>query len=69
MAKWGEVTRISEMSRLTAEGEVVKFYRHSVRTAKGASITVDIDEENFTAEKAEPILKAKAEAADKILSL
>ena len=69
MAKWGEVIKISERSRLTPEGEVVKFYRHSTRTAKGASITVDISEEDFTPEKAEPILSAKAEAADKILSL
>ena len=69
MADWGTVTKIIEMSRITAAGEIVKYYRHSLTTAGGASLTVDISIEDFTAAKAEPILRARAEEADKILSL
>ena len=69
MADWGNVTKIFEMSRITPAGEIVKYYRHSITTVKGAALTVDISEADFTADKAEPILRARAEEADKILSL
>jgi len=69
VADWGKVTKIIEMSRITPAGEIVKYYRHSIMTAGGASLTVDISEADFTADRAEPILRARAEEADKILSL
>jgi len=69
MAKWGEVTRITEVSRLDPKRGIIKIYRHIIMTKGGSSLTVDIDQEDFTAEKAEPILRAKAEEADRILRL
>lgn len=69
MAEWGEVTRIVEMTRLTAEGEPEKVYRHSITSKGGVSFTVDISEEDMTLEKAEPILAEKARQVDQIKSL
>ncbi|GAI75331.1 unnamed protein product, partial [marine sediment metagenome] len=46
-----------------------RFYRHQIKTKGGVVLTVDIDEKDFTAEKAAPILLKKATEADKIKAL
>lgn len=69
MSKDYEVLKITEMVR-PGEGEgIVKFYRHTIKTKGGTILSVEIKEEDFTAEKAAPILLAKAQEADKILKL
>lgn len=69
MEKPYKVLKIDEMIRPADTGGVEKFYRHQIKTKGGIVLTVDIDEKNFTAEKAAPILLKKAEEADKILAL
>lgn len=64
-----KVLKIDEMVRMKPEGGIEKFYRHQIKTRGGTVLTVDIDEEDFTPEKAEPILARKATEADKIKSL
>lgn len=64
-----KVLSIDEMVRPGEVGGIEKFYRHRIKTKGGVILTVDIDKENFTAEKAAPILLKKAEEADKILKL
>lgn len=64
-----KVLKIDEMTRIAELGGVERFYRHQVKTKGGVVLTVDIDEKDFTAEKAAPILLKKAQEADKILAL
>lgn len=64
-----KVLKIDEMTRIGELGGVERFYRHQVKTKGGVVLTVDIDEKDFTAEKAAPILLKKAQEADKILAL
>lgn len=64
-----EVLKITEMSRMAEAGGVERYYRHQIKTKGGVILTVDIDEEDWTAEKAAPILAAKAAEADKIKAL
>ena len=63
------VLNINEMTRVAEAGGVEKYFRHQIRTKSGTILTVDIGEENFTAEKAAPILAEKAVEADKIKAL
>ena len=69
MANEYKVLRITEMIRPSATEGVEKFYRHSIMTKGGTRLTEDISEEDFTAEKAAPILAKRAIEADKILKL
>ncbi len=69
MAKEYTVMRIDELTRLSNAGELERFYRHRIETTGGVVLSVDIDQENFTPEKTEPILKAAAKNADTILKL
>ena len=64
-----DVLRIDELTRLSDLKGIEKYYRHQIKTKGGVVLTVDIDEPDFTAEKAGPILLEKAQAADKILKL
>lgn len=64
-----KVLKIDEMVRPRAEGGIEKYYRHQIKTKGGTILTVDIEEEDFTPEKAEPLLAKKATEADKIKSL
>jgi len=64
-----KVLSIDEMTRLADLGGIERYYRHRIKTKGGVLLTVDIDEKDFTAEKAAPILEEKAKAADKILAL
>lgn len=69
MSKPFRVLKIDEMTRLADAGGIERFYRHQIKTKGGAVLTVDIPEESFTPERAEPILAKAAENADKILAL
>jgi len=64
-----KVLKIDEMTRMAEGGGIEKFYRHQIKTKGGVVLTVDIGEKDFTAEKASPILSAKAAEADRILAL
>ncbi len=69
MAKDYVVQRIVELLRATDQGGIEKYYRHTIKTAQGTVLTVDIDERNFTPEKAAPLLQKAAQQADAIKSL
>jgi len=64
-----EVLRITELVRPSATGGLEKYYRHTIKTRGGTVLTVDVDERDFTSEKAAPLLRARAVEADKILAL
>lgn len=69
MAKNYDVVDITELMRVTKRGALEKYYRHTIQTKGNIVLTVDIDEKDFTPEKAAPILDAHAIEADKILKL
>lgn len=69
MAAAYKVLRIDELTKVGEAGGIEHVYRHSIKTKGGTVLTVNISEEDFTAEKAAPILEAKAIEADKILKL
>lgn len=62
-----KVLKIVELLRVSDQGGVEKYYRHTIRTRGGTVLSVDIDEKDFTAVKAAPILTSRATEADKIL--
>jgi len=64
-----KVLSIDEMSRVGEMGGIERYYRHIIKTKGGVILTIDIDEKDFTAEKAAPILAKKATEADAILAL
>lgn len=63
------VLKIDELSRVGDMGAIERYYRHTIKTRGGTTLTVDINEGDFTADKAGPILERKAIEADKILAL
>ena len=63
------VLKIDELTKMDDVKGIIHYYRHTIKTKGGVVLTVDIDEKNFTAEKAAPILLKKAQEADKILTL
>lgn len=63
------VLKIDELTRVGEMGAIERYYRHTIKTRGGITLTVDVSESDFTAEKAAPILEKKATEADKILSL
>lgn len=69
MAAEYKVLRIDEMTRMADMGGIEHYYRHTIKTKGGVILTVDVNEKDFTAEKAAPILLKKAQEADKILAL
>ena len=69
MAAEYKVLRITEMVRPGELGGIEKYYRHEIKSKGGVRLSVDISEEDFTAEKAAPILAKKAQEADKVLHL
>ena len=64
-----KVLKIDEMTRVGEMGAIERYFRHTIKTRGGTTLTVDIDEKNFTADKAAPILEKRATEADKILTL
>lgn len=69
MAKEYKVLSIDEMTRVSDTGGIERYYRHRIKTAGGVRLTVDISKEDFTADKAAPILLERAQNADKVLKL
>lgn len=69
MTKAYTVLKIDEHTGFNDLGRPVPIYRHTIKTAGGTRLTVDISEADFTAEKAAPILEQRATEADKILRL
>jgi len=69
MGKAYDVLKIDELTRVSATGGIEHYYRHTIKTRGGTVLSVDIDDKNFTADKAGPILEKRATEADKILSL
>lgn len=68
MSKNYAVRRIIELTRLSETGVPERYYRHQIVTKGGVVLTVNIGEDDFTPERARPILEAKAAEADAILS-
>lgn len=64
-----KVLKIDEMMKPGETGGVEKYYRHQIKTKGGVVLSVNINERDFTEEKAAPILLKKAQNADKILAL
>jgi len=64
-----KVLKIDELSRVSDERGIERYYRHQIKTKGGVILTIDISEKDFTEEKAAPILLKKAQNADKILAL
>lgn len=64
-----KVLSITQMVRPSEVGGIENFYRHKIKTKGGIILTMDIDEKDFTAEKAAPILAKAATEADKIKAL
>jgi len=69
MEKAYKVLTIDQLVRSDAAEGLVKYYRHKILTKGGVVLSVNIKEEDFTPEKAAPLLLAAAENADKILKL
>mgnify|MGYP001581891659 CR=1 FL=1 len=64
-----KVLKIDELTRLSDTGGIEHYYRHTIKTRGGTTLSIDIDASDFTAEKAAPILEKRAIEADKILAL
>ena len=64
-----KVLKIDELVRPSDTDGVERYYRHTIKTRGGTRLTVDINEKDFTEDKAAPILEKRATEADKILSL
>ena len=64
-----KVLRITQMSRVSDEKGIEHYYKHRIKTKGKVVLDIDIDEEDYTPEKAGPILLKAAQNADKILSL
>jgi len=69
MAVEYKVIKIDEMVRPGEISGVESYYRHTIKTKGGVILRVDVSAEDFTPEKAAPILQEKAIQADKILKL
>lgn len=63
------VLNIDELTRSSTERGLYKEYRHRIKTKGGVVLAVNIDEEDFSPEKAAPILLLAAQNADKIMKL
>lgn len=67
MATEYTVLKIDELTRVSDLHGIEKYYRHTLKTKGGVVLTVNVDEKDFTKEKAPPILTKKAQEADAIL--
>lgn len=66
VAKPYNVLKIDELARIADGGGIEKYYRHTIKSAGGTVLSVDIDAGDFTPEKAGPILVKAATNADTI---
>ncbi len=64
-----KVLKIDELTKVSDTNQLVKYYRHQVKTQGGVVFTVDVDEKDFNATKVAEIIGKKAAEADKILAL
>jgi hypothetical protein len=64
-----EIIDIQELNRVADTGGLERYYRHKIKTRGGVKLTVDIDEKDFTPDKVNELLLARADNADKILKL
>jgi len=62
-----KVLKIDELTKVGDLHGIEKYYRHQIKTEGGVVISVNIDEADFTPEKAPPILLKAAQDADAIL--
>jgi len=69
MAKAYEVIKTDQLTRVSDNRELENYYRIQIRTAGGNVLSVDIDEKDYTPEKADQILRAAAANADTISKL
>jgi hypothetical protein len=69
MATEYKVTNSIEMTGISNEGKIYKFRRYTLRTKSGSVITVELDEKDWTAEKAGAIFLKAATEEDKIRAL
>ncbi len=69
MADTYKVIRIDELVRPSDTRGFEKYYRHTIKTRGGTTLTVDIDPGDFSPDRVAPILNKKAIEADKILAL
>jgi len=69
MEKEYQVLSIDERTRVSDVKGIEHYYRHRIKTKGEVVLSIDIDEEDFTPEKAAPILLKAAQNADKILKL
>jgi len=67
MANEYKVLKIDELTRVSDLHGIEKYYRHTIKTKGGVVLSVNVDEGDFTPEKAGPILAEKAKQADSIL--
>jgi len=67
MDKDYKVLKIDELTRVGDLHNIEKYYRHQIKTKGGVIVSVNIDEADFTPEKAAPILLKAAQNADTIL--
>lgn len=64
MAKDYTVLKIDELTRVGDLHGIEKFYRYTIKTAKGNVVTVNINEADSKPDKATPILTARATEID-----
>jgi len=64
-----KVLKIDELHRMSDTSGIESYYRLTIKTRGGTTLQINVEERDFKAEKTAPILKEKAEEADKILSL
>jgi len=64
-----QVLKIDELQGVDPVKGLVPYYRHTIRTKGGVTLRIDVDQKDFTPEKAGPILEAAAKNADGILHL
>jgi hypothetical protein len=69
MAAEYKVTKSLEMTGISEEGRIYKYRRYTLHTKSGSIITVDLDEKNWTPEKASAIFLKAATEEDKIRAL
>jgi len=69
MTKEYEVIKTDQLTRVSDTRGLESYYRVQIRTRGGTVLSVDIDGDNWTPEKAGPILLERAKNADEILKL
>jgi hypothetical protein len=69
MAEMFKVLGITERTRIGPGGNIERYYRHTIETRGGVTMTVDVDEKDFNAKAAKPILEKAALNAEGVLNL